>query len=216
VLQYLKTKKMATKQGLIPLAHQAYKAHIRIPHIYIEKNLAPSVSYPSPSRRTPRSLLCLPTAALPLASGCRTPASACSCSASVAQDSCRHESLAATPSANIQLVQAHITQLSLSLCSVASWSREGNVSLYSLSLCLVCREAGVRKATIRCWIILICYLWDLRFHWVVIVSYGILSHSYFNNKNRMHKRLICAPETVAHISRQISNVPLQCLLHSGI
>ena len=31
----------------------------------------------------------------------------------------------------------------------------------------------------------------------------------------MHKRLICAPETVAHISRQISNVPLQCLLHSG-
>ena len=36
----------------------------------------------------------------------------------------------------------------------------------------------------------------------------------FYEQNRMHKRLICAPGIVAHISRQISNVPLQCLLHS--
>jgi len=30
-------------------------------------------------------------------------------------------------------------------------------------------------------------------------------HTQFQERNRMHKRLMCAPETVAHISKQISN-----------
>jgi len=36
----------------------------------------------------------------------------------------------------------------------------------------------------------------------------------FQEQNRMHKRVICVLEIVAHISRQMSKVSLKCLLHS--
>jgi hypothetical protein len=42
------------------------------------------------------------------------------------------------------------------LARSAIWSQEGNVSLYSLSL--FARSIGAKKAVVRCWIILICYL----------------------------------------------------------
>jgi len=51
---------------------------------------------------------------------------------------------------------------------------------------------------------------------VPLVRRGRDAQACYTEQNRMNKILICALETIAHISRQISNVPLQCLLHSGI